>query len=268
MHGIARVLSKLGVASRTEAADLVAAGRVSLNGRAVRDPEQPADRWRDRIEVDGRPVAGAAPVYLARHKPAGLLTTAHDPEGRPTVYGLLPPDLPSWVFPVGRLDGPTSGLLLFTNDARVGDALTNPDVGVPKTYEVKVKGQVSPAKLEALRDGVELDDGYVTSPAQVRVMSTNEGSTWMELTIREGKNRQVRRMGLAVGHEVVKLRRTRVGPVELGELPSGQVRPLTSAEVRALRAIGKVSAPRAKRDARRSGPRPPRGPRRGHGRPH
>lgn len=249
--GIARVLSKLGVASRTEAADLVLAGRVAVNGRPARDPEQPADAWRDKIEVDGRPVTGAKPVYLAMHKPAGLLTTAHDPEGRPTVYTLLPPDLDSWVFPVGRLDGPTSGLLLFTNDSKVGDMLTNPEIGVPKTYEVKVKGQVTDAELEALKTGVQLDDGFVTSPAQCRVLSSNPGSTWLELTIREGKNRQVRRMGLAIGHEVAKLRRTRVGPVALGELESGKCRPLTPAEVKALKAIGKVTAPRVKRNERK-----------------
>ncbi|KAF0240352.1 MAG: 23S rRNA pseudouridine [Planctomycetota bacterium] len=250
MHGIARVLSKLGVASRTVAADFIASGRVSLNGRVSRDPEEPADARRDRIELDGRPVTGAAPVYLAMHKPAGLLTTAHDPQGRPTVYGLLPLDLASWVFPVGRLDGPTSGLLLFTNDAAAGDALTNPDIGVPKTYELKVKRKVTAEEIEALQKGVELEDGTLTRPAQCRVLPSAPGSTWLELTIREGKNRQVRRMGLAIGHEVVKLHRTRVGPVELGELPVGKCRPLTPAEIRAIKAIGRVSAQRAKRKDR------------------
>ncbi|MBI2922496.1 MAG: rRNA pseudouridine synthase [Planctomycetes bacterium] len=238
MHALSRILSKLGVASRTEAADMIAAGRVAVNGRPARDPEQPTDELRDRVEVDGRPVTGAEKVYLAMHKPAGVLTTARDPENRPTVYGLLPKKLGARVFPVGRLDGPTAGLLLFTNDTLVGDTLTNPDIGVPKTYEFKVKGQVTPAELERLKQGVTLDVGTETLPAQCRILSSNAGSTRLELTIREGKNRQVRRMGLAIGHEVVKLRRTRVGPVELGDLPSGQCRPLTAAEIRSLRAIG------------------------------
>ena len=198
---------------------MIAAGRVAVNGRPARDPEQPTDGDRDRVEVDGRLVTGAAKIYLAMHKPAGVLTTARDPENRPTVYGLLPKDLGVRVFVVGRLDGPTSGLLLFTNDSVTGDRLTDPEIGVPKTYEVKVKGQVTPAALERLKRGVTLDDGTVTLPAQCRILSTNAGSTRLELTIREGKNRQVRRMGLAIGHEVVKLRRTRVGPVELGALP-------------------------------------------------
>lgn len=244
MHELARVLSKLGVASRTEAAVLIAAGRVALNGRVVKNPCVPADQERDRIEVDGRRVTGASPVFLAMHKPRGVLTTAHDPEGRPTVYGLLPKDLESWVFPVGRLDGPTSGLLLFTNDARAGDALTNPEIGVPKVYEARVKGAVTPEKLELLRKGVEIEAGIVTLPAQVRVISSDSRSTTMEITIREGKNRQIRRMGLAIGHEVTRLRRTRVGPVELGDLPVGQCRPLTGAEIRA---IGKLASPRAGR---------------------
>jgi len=250
MHELARVLSKLGVASRTESAAMIAAGRVALNGRPARDPAEPADEARDRIEVDGRRVTGAKPVYLAMHKPAGVLTTAHDPEGRPTVYGLLPKDLGAWVFPVGRLDGPTSGLLLFTNDSRVGDLLTNPEIGVPKTYEVKVKGMVSSQTLERLAGGVALDDGTVTLPAQCRILSSNPGSTWLEITIREGKNRQIRRMGLAVGHEVVKLCRTRVGPIGLGDLPSGRCRPLAETEIRALQRIGKVTAPRAPRTRR------------------
>lgn len=242
MHELARVLSKLGVASRTESADLVRAGRVEVNGRVERNPERPASEIADRIAVDGKPVTGAKRIYLAMHKPAGVLTTASDPENRPTVYGLLP-ELDAWVFPVGRLDGPTSGLLLFTNDVAVGDALTSPEVGVPKTYEVKVKGAMSEASIEQLRKGVELDDGFVTSPAQCRVISSNPGSTWLELTIREGKNRQVRRMALAVGHEVAKLRRTRVGPVALGDLASGACRPLSDAEVRSLRLLARRRPP-------------------------
>lgn len=250
MSGLARVLSKMGFASRTEAADLVAAGRVRVNGREERDAERPVEQGRDRIEVDGKPVTSARPVYLAMHKPAGVLTTAHDPENRPTVYGLLPQDLGEWVFPVGRLDGPTSGLLIFTNDVEVGDALTNPEVGVPKTYEVKVKGQVTPAELERLQKGLDLEDGTRTKPAQCRVMSSNEGSTWLELTIREGKNRQVRRMGLAIGHEVVKLRRTRVGPVELGDLASGGCRVLNRGEVTALKHLAKAARNRHQTDPR------------------
>ncbi len=180
-------------------------------------------------------------TYLAMHKPAGVVTTFDDPQGRKTVYDVLPPEVAggAWVFPVGRLDAKTSGLLLFTNDAALGEGLQNPETGLPhveKRYELKVKGEVAPEALERLRRGVELDDGYRTRPAiACDVLRTSPGSTWLALTIVEGRNRQVRRMLEAVGHEVQKLRRTRIGPLELGELASGATRPLTRGEVRALR---------------------------------
>lgn len=230
-HELARVLSKLGVASRTESESLVRAGRVTVAGAVCRNPDRPTDPDLDVIAVDDRPIRAAHKVYLALHKPAGLLTTYYDPQDRPTVYSCLPADLGTWVFPVGRLDGPTSGLLLFTNDSRFGDALAGDRFAVEKVYEAKVKGAVTDAELGRLSAGVDLDDGYRTLPAGAERFKSSPGSTWLRITLREGKNRQVRRMCLAVGHEVQKLRRVRVGPIDLGDLPSGRTRPLRPDEV-------------------------------------
>lgn len=242
-HGLARVLSRWGVASRKEAAAWVASGRVTVEGAVVRDPERRTDPDRERIAVDGVPARAARKYYLVMNKPVGVVTTARDPQGRRTVYDVLreawgsDPSLGAmpWLFPVGRLDANTLGLLIFTNDTALGDFLTDERVGVPKTYEVKVRRRMAPEAVARLRQGVTLEDGARTRQAECRVLQANEGSTWLEVTLREGRNRQVRRMCAAVGHEVVKLRRVRIGPIELGDLPAGAIRPLTRAEVDAIR---------------------------------
>ncbi|MBI4612443.1 MAG: rRNA pseudouridine synthase [Planctomycetes bacterium] len=227
---MARVLSKLGIASRTEAAEWIRAGRVSVAGRVVRDPERPTAASGEEIRIDGGRLATARRVYRAFHKPSGVLTTRADPRGRPTVYDRLPGD-GTWVFPVGRLDGPTTGLLLFTNDSAFSEIVTAG--GVPKTYEARVKGRMTDEAMEALRRGVSLDDGP-TAPAEVEILSRTGSYTTLRLTIREGKNRQVRRMCRAVGHEVVKLVRVAIGPVGLGDLPEGAARELSPAEVQRI----------------------------------
>jgi 23S rRNA pseudouridine2605 synthase len=200
------------------------------------------------VVVDGRRVgAGTARVVLAFHKPAGFVTTRTDPAGRPTVYDALGDTFrvtpagarawPGWVFPVGRLDRDTSGLLVFTNDHRLGERLTSPEHRVPKTYHARVAGVPDPEALRALREGLPLPDGTVTRPAKVRVLGTprgEEGSTWLEIVLTEGKNRQVRRMGSAVGHDVRELVRVRIGRLGLGGLAPGEWRELGPEEIRML----------------------------------
>ncbi|MBI5359150.1 MAG: rRNA pseudouridine synthase [Planctomycetes bacterium] len=234
--GLARVLSKLGFASRTESADLIKAGKVKVNGRVIRDPERRTFAGRESVLVDDRPIHAVHKIYLVMNKLEGVLTSYTDPQNRPTVYKYLP-QLDSWVFPVGRLDAKTSGLLIFTNDTQLGEKLTNSEFGVPKTYEVKVRRKLNDEAIERLRRGVRLDDGYVTKPCQCTVMKANEGSTWLEMTIIEGKNRQIRRMIESVGSEVSKLRRTAIACVRIGELKGGTTRDLTAEEIEALRRL-------------------------------
>lgn len=224
----------MGFASRTVGRALVRAGRVAVDGRVAKDPEALIDPVLQRVSVDGKPLGPQRRVVLAMNKPEGVLTTFQDPQGRPTVYGLLP-KLPGWIFPVGRLDAKSTGLLLFTNDPRLGEMLTNHRYGIPKTYEVKARGDVTDDSVRKLRDGVLLDDGLKTLPAGVRVVKRNPGTTWLEVILTEGRNRQVRRMLQAVGHKVDQLRRVRIGGLELGTLEAGKVRFLSDAEVRLLR---------------------------------
>ena len=254
---LARALSKFGVCSRREAERWIAAGRVRVNGQVELSPSRRIDLGGDRVVVDGRRVGGAgwARVVLAFHKPAGFVTTRIDPGGRPTVYDALGDAFrvapagarawPGWVFPVGRLDRDTSGLLVFTNDHRLGERLTSPEHRVPKTYHARVAGVPDAEALRALREGLPLPDGTVTRPAKVRVLGTprgeggfswpeGQGSTWLEIVLTEGKNRQVRRMGAAVGHEVRELVRVRIGRLGLGDLAPGEWRELGPEEIREL----------------------------------
>lgn len=226
-----RLLSRLGVASRTQAEALVRAGRVRVDGRVVRAPET----WVDedaRLELDGREVTRARPLYLALNKPRGYVTTLSDPEGGKTVYDLLT-HLDRWVGPVGRLDKDTSGLLLFTNDTAFAERLANPLSKVGKTYRVRTVPALGDEELEQLRRGVQLDDGP-TRPAVVRSIGNWTSYGVVEIEIHEGRNRQVRRMVRAVGAKVRELRRVAIGSVQLGDLASGATRELTADEVRAL----------------------------------
>jgi len=192
----------------------------------------------DRITIDGRPVRPVAePLYILLHKPVGVVTTLSDPEGRPTVRDLLP-DVRVRVFPVGRLDYASSGLLLLTNDGELALRLTHPRYGVRKTYRVKVKGAPTAEALAELTAGVRLEEGR-TAPAQVRAERTRDGKTWLEITLGEGRKREVRRMCERIGHPVEKLRRVRLGPLTLGKLAPGQHRMLTEREINDLfRAVG------------------------------
>ncbi len=205
---------------------------MAVNGRKVQTPGAWADPDRDQVTLDGKPLRAANKVYLLLYKPKGYLSTHKDPEGRPTIYDLLK-DVPEKVFSAGRLDQDTSGLLLITNDTVFGDYVTDPESHVPKTYLVKASALLSDDQLLRLRDGVELSDGP-TRPAEVKRVRDSARFTFFEITITEGRNRQVRRMVEALGAKVLKLVRTKIGAIGIGDLEIGKYRALTAAEVRAL----------------------------------
>jgi 23S rRNA pseudouridine2605 synthase len=224
-----KVLARVGLGSRRTCEDLIAEERVRVNGE-IAELGRRVDAERDLVEVDGAPI-GIRPdlVHYLLNKPAGVVTTASDPQGRPTVVELVPAE--PRVFPVGRLDLDTEGLLLMTNDGELANRVAHPAHGVDKEYLAQVQGNPSRATLRTLREGVELDDGP-TAPAQASLA----GPSLVKLTIHEGRNRQVRRMLDAVGHPVVRLIRTRIGPISDRHLPPGQWRSLTGRELRALEA--------------------------------
>ena len=232
LRGLERILSKAGACSRTEARAWIRAGRVRVNRVTIVDPDAWFDPERDVIEVDGRRLGSRERVYYMLHKPRGYLTTRTDPDGRPTVYDLVP-DLEEWVIPVGRLDLDTSGLLLLTNDTRFADAVTSPASHVAKTYRVEASPRLSAEALARLRDGLVLHDGP-TRPARVENVRERGPATVFDLSITEGRNRQVRRMVREVGSKVRRLARIAIGPVVLGDLAPGDLRALTPAELRAL----------------------------------
>ncbi len=222
-----KVLARTGIGSRRVCDELIAEGRVTVNGE-VAELGRRVDAAHDLIEIDGAPISVAEGlVHYLLNKPRGVVTTASDPQGRPTVVSLVPAE--PRVFPVGRLDIDTEGLLLLTNNGELAHRLTHPSFGVEKEYVAEVRGRPSPAVLRTLRTGVDLDDGR-TAPAKVSLVSP----TVLRVTIHEGRNRQVRRMCEAVGHPVVRLVRVRIGPVTDRRLPPGEWRPLTAKELRGL----------------------------------
>jgi 23S rRNA pseudouridine2605 synthase len=227
-----RVLSKAGIGSRVDARRWIHDGRVKVNGTLVRNPDHWVDMQRDRVRVDGRPLVARERVYLLLYKPTGYITSYKDPQGRKTVYDLLA-DIETFVSPVGRLDLETSGLLLMTNDNQFAERVTNPDSHVPKTYLVKASTRLTDAQLQQLAGGIDLADGP-TRPAHVRRLRDSEKYTHFEITLTEGRNRQVRRMVEALGAKVLKLVRVRIGRIAIGTLPIGKWRHLTAAEIKAL----------------------------------
>ena len=222
-----KALARAGLGSRRMAEILIESGRVTIDGR-VAELGNRVDADTQEIRVDGKLVP-AAPnaVYFLLNKPTGVITTADDPRGRPTVVEMI--DTQVRIFPVGRLDMATEGLLILTNDGRLAHLLTHPSVGIEKEYLVRVEGDPSPASIRRLREGIELDDG-ITAPAQVSRVSDGV----LRIVIHEGKNRQVRRMCEAIGHVVIRLVRTRIGPIHDAKLTPGTSRPLSVGEVRKL----------------------------------
>ncbi len=232
---LAKYLAHAGVASRRAAEQLIAAGRVSVGGEPVTDPARDVDES-SGVAVDGRPVAPEPREVHALNKPAGVVSTARDTHGRPTVVELVRSR--RRLYPVGRLDADSTGLILLTNDGELAERLTHPRYGVEKVYRARVQpARVSRRALEALRQGVELEDGR-TAPARVRQPRPGV----LEITIREGRKRQVRRMCEAVGHRVVELRRVAFGPLGLRGLEPGQSRRLSRAEVERLRRAARITA--------------------------
>jgi len=228
------VLSKLGICSRTQAQALVRAGRVHVNGRVVLDPEAAADAARDRIEMDGQPVAAADKVYLMLNKPRGYVTTASDEQGRETVYTLLQNEsLPEWLAPVGRLDKASEGLLLFSNDSVWAARLTDPQSHVDKTYHVQVDVLPDAALLQQLCAGIE-DDGEHLAARSVRELRRGAKNAWLEIVLNEGRNRQIRRLLAAFDIAVLRLVRVAIGPLLLGDLVKGRWRMMSDDEVAAL----------------------------------
>lgn len=229
-----KLLAQAGIASRRAAEQLILNGKVRLNGRIVTELGTKADARRDKIEVDGKRIVGEHPAYYLLHKPREVVTTLDDPEGRPTVAGLVR-NIPERVFPVGRLDYHTSGALLLTNDGDMTQALLHPRKLVPKTYIAKVKGEVPLPVLQQLREGVTLDDGHKTRKSETFVVNAERGNTWLQITITEGKNRQIHRMLEAVGFAVMRLSRPSFAGLDTEGLRPGQWRPLMQSEIAKLK---------------------------------
>lgn len=248
---VSKLIAKAGIASRRAAEEMIAAGRVSVNGHVITEQGLKADPYNDRIVVDGQPlrVSEKPGVVIVFHKPRLVMTTRDDPGGRPTVMDYVPRKWKS-LHPVGRLDFDTSGVLLLTDDGELTHLLTHPSHGAEKVYEARVRGTVEPAAIEKLERGIMLEDGP-TAPCRAKVMAQRDKNALIQLVIREGRNRQVRRMLKAVGHPVNALRRISFAGVELEGLPAGEYRVLLSAEVKALRKRveekkKKLSAPKGK----------------------
>ncbi len=229
-----KILASAGVASRRAAEKLVTEGRVRVNGRIVRELGTKADARNDKIEVDGKRVVAEPLVYHVLNKPRAVVSTLRDPEGRDTVKELLH-GIAERVFPIGRLDYHTSGALLVTNDGALAEALLVPARAVPKKYVVKVRGHLDVRELDALRNGVRLDDGYRTKKAELFVLREEPRHTWLEVTLIEGKNRQIHRMLEAVGRRVQRLSRTEFAGIGISGLAPGEHRPLTGREVEKLK---------------------------------
>jgi 23S rRNA pseudouridine2605 synthase len=234
--GLARALSKLGYCSRSQAAELIRAGRVQVNGAAKRDPEAPVRLDRDRLTVDGHSVERRQKIYLVMNKPRGLVTTASDEKGRETVYSLLikAGESMPWVAPIGRLDKASEGLLLLTNDTDWGARVAAPETHLQKTYHVQIDRVVDEKFTQALVKGIQSREGDLLRAGCARLLRSGEKNCWLEIVLDEGKNRQIRRMLTGLEVEVLRLVRVAIGPLQLGKLTKGAYRPLTAEEKRAL----------------------------------
>jgi len=271
-----KILAQAGVASRRAAEALIAKGEVRVNSRVVTELGTRADAQHDRIEVNGTRIVAEKPVYYVLNKPREVVTTLSDPEGRPTIADLMK-RIPERVYPVGRLDFHTSGVILLTNDGELAQALLHPTRGVPKAYVVKVRGQVPLPKIEALRNGVVLDDGQKTKPAHLFIVREEKTNTWLQITITEGRNRQIHRMCEAMGLVVMRLSRVEFAGVSAEGLRPGDYRELSAKELSKLDKDFRTPATRERVDQARirryaeagfdfgdvKVTRAPRGPRRG-----
>lgn len=272
-----KVIAASGLASRRKAEEWIAQGRVTINGKIVRELGTRIDPERDHVKVDGRHLKAVEPyAYLLLNKPKGIVSTLNDPEGRPTIDNLLH-GVTLRVFPVGRLDFDTEGLMLLTNHGELAQALLHPRYHVAKVYLAKVKGVLTDEEISQLAEGVKLEDG-MTAPAMVKKVRKAEENSWLEVTIYEGRKHQIKRMFEVVGHPVLKLKRIKFGPLALGDLLPGEFRYLTDREANTLRAIFKYKQEqeaegiqpnpvRLQNPVRRSPARPARRPVRSAGQP-
>jgi 23S rRNA pseudouridine2605 synthase len=235
MERLHKIIARAGLASRREAEGWILEGRVTVNGTVVRKLGYQADPMGDKIKVDGRLIGSTTKrLYYLLHKPPGMITSMEDPRGRPNLGDWLKPlGKRGRLFPVGRLDYNSSGLLLLTNHGELAHRLSHPRYEIKKVYEAKINGSPSERQLELLRRGISLRDG-VTAPARVRVLKRLNKKAWIEIEIHEGRYREVRRMFEALGYSVAKLVRTRFGPIRLGSLPVGYIRPFSSGEIAAM----------------------------------
>jgi pseudouridine synthase len=235
MERLQKIIARAGLASRREAERWIEDGRITVNGAVITKLGSQADPFKDSIKVDGKRVkTAAAPLYYALHKPPGVITTLNDPQHRPDITPYLARlGEKRRVFPVGRLDYNTTGLLLLTNDGELALRLSHPRFGVTKVYRAKLSRCPTPEDFARMREGIRLEDG-MTAPARARVVEKLKTNAWVEIEVHEGRKREVRRMFEALGYFVEKLVRTRLGPVELGQLPLGELRPLTQNEVKSL----------------------------------
>lgn len=232
-HGLARVVSKLGICSRSQAAQWIRDGRISVNGRVVHDPEQPTDAAHDRIAIDGAATSARERVYIVLNKPRGYVTSAADERGRDTVYALLESAGLPWLAPVGRLDKASEGLLLLSNDSVWAARITAPESQLDKTYHVQIDRLPDAALLEALRAGVD-DHGERLALKSVHELRRGAKNAWLEIVLDEGRNRQIRRVLAAFDIGVLRLVRVAIGTLALGDLPQGRSRSLSAAEITAL----------------------------------
>ena len=233
--GLARALSKFGYCSRSQAAELIRAGRVRLNGIPRRDPETPVRLPIDRIEVDFVSVSAKRKIYLMLNKPRGLITTASDEQGRNTIYSCLPASLP-WLGPVGRLDKASEGLLLLTNDTAWAARVADPESHIPRTYHVQIVALPDGSLPDSLVKGVRVAEFGTLRAKQAEILRHGDRNSWLSVVLDEGKNRQIRRMFDALHIEVLRLVRVAIGPVQLGDLPKGDHRALTAKEIASLAA--------------------------------
>ncbi|MFZ5632711.1 MAG: pseudouridine synthase [Bacillota bacterium] len=234
LERLQKFMARHGVASRRACEEMIAEGRVKVNGKTVTTPGTTVNPARDRVEVDGRVLGQPEkPVYILLNKPRGYISSVSDPRGRKVVIDLLD-DLRERVYPVGRLDYDSEGLLLLTNDGDLTLQLTHPSHGIAKTYRVRVRGLPRPQDIDQLTAGIMLDDG-MTAPARIEFIGERDGNALLEVTIREGRNRQIRRMFEKIGHGVIRLKRIKIGDLVLGDLKPGQYRKLSASEVRRLK---------------------------------
>ncbi len=232
-----KVMSEFGVASRRKCEELIAAGRVKVNGSLITEPGCKVDKELDIIEVDGKIIRSTeSKVYILLNKPVGYITSVKDQFGRPTVLDLLN-GISVRVFPIGRLDYDTEGLLLLTNDGDLTYMITHPKHNIDKTYRALVRGKVDKASIETFAGGIKIED-YVTSPAKLEIVRYVKGNSVVDITIHEGKNRQVRKMCSAIGHEVIRLKRMKIGKIGLDSLKTGEWRYLNDSEIEYLKTLG------------------------------